>query len=63
MPAKKTTNKASGNGATLGIASQLWLAAPKLRGHLDAAEYKKVVLGLFFLFIRVEFIDNAMFVG
>ena len=27
----------------------LWAAADKLRGHLDAAEYKHVVLGLIFL--------------
>jgi len=27
----------------------LWLAADKLRGHLDAADYKSVVLGLIFL--------------
>src|SRR6266702_3070632 len=28
---------------------KLWAAADKLRGHLDAAEYKHVVLGLIFL--------------
>jgi len=27
----------------------LWAAADKLRGHMDAAEYKHVVLGLIFL--------------
>jgi len=37
------------NGATLGIETQLFAAADKLRGHLDAAEYKNVVLGLIFL--------------
>ncbi|MFH2103222.1 MAG: class I SAM-dependent DNA methyltransferase [Chloroflexota bacterium] len=37
------------NGATLGIENELWEAADKLRGHLDAAEYKSVVLGLIFL--------------
>jgi len=41
------TNKV--NGATLGIESELFAAADKLRGHLDAAEYKNVVLGLIFL--------------
>jgi len=41
------TNKI--NGATLGIESELFAAADKLRGHLDAAEYKNVVLGLIFL--------------
>jgi type I restriction enzyme M protein len=37
------------NGATLDFEQQLWAAADKLRGHLDAAEYKNVVLGLIFL--------------
>jgi len=39
----------STNGATLGFEQTLWAAADKLRGHLDAAEYKHVVLGLIFL--------------
>jgi type I restriction enzyme M protein len=39
----------SANGANLGFEQTLWLAADKLRGHLDAAEYKNVVLGLIFL--------------
>ena len=38
-----------GNGATLGFEATLWAAADKLRGHMDAAEYKHVVLGLIFL--------------
>jgi type I restriction enzyme M protein len=34
----------------------LWAAADKLRSHLDAAEYKHVVLGLIFLkYISVRF--------
>ncbi len=37
------------NGATLDFQSQLWAAADKLRGHIDASEYKHVVLGLIFL--------------
>src|SRR5262245_44025104 len=37
------------NGASLGFEEKLWLAADKLRGHMDAAEYKHVVLGLVFL--------------
>ncbi len=41
--------KSSSNGATLGFEQTLWAAADKLRGHLDAAEYKHVVLGLIFL--------------
>jgi type I restriction enzyme M protein len=49
MPAKKNNKTKNGNGATLGIENELWEAADKLRGHLDAAEYKSVVLGLIFL--------------
>ena len=36
-------------GANLGFEALLWSAADKLRGHMDAAEYKHVVLGLIFL--------------
>ena len=31
------------------LEAKLWTAADKLRGHMDAAEYKHVVLGLIFL--------------
>src|ERR1700735_4953405 len=37
------------NGANLGFEQQLWQMADKLRGHMDAGEYKHVVLGLIFL--------------
>jgi len=37
------------NGATLGFERNLWAAADALRGSMDAAEYKHVVLGLIFL--------------
>ncbi len=47
MPVKKNTK--ANHGASLGIESELWAAADKLRGHLDAADYKSVVLGLIFL--------------
>ena len=42
MPPKKNAKAKTnnGNGATLGIENELWEAADKLRGHLDAAEYK-----------------------
>ncbi len=43
-----TKNKPN-NGANLGFEQKLWQAADKLRGHMDAAEYKHVVLGLIFL--------------
>ncbi len=38
-----------GNAANLGFENQMWAAADKLRGHMDASEYKHVVLGLIFL--------------
>ena len=37
------------NGANLGFEQTLWAAADKMRGHMDAAEYKHVTLGLIFL--------------
>lgn len=36
-------------GANLGFEAKMWQAADKLRGSMDAAEYKHVVLGLVFL--------------
>jgi len=47
--ARTRTGKTSGNGANLGFEEKLWAAADKMRGHMDAAEYKHVVLGLIFL--------------
>jgi type I restriction enzyme M protein len=46
--AKKPTDKTV-TGANLGFEEKLWATADKLRGHMDAAEYKHVVLGLVFL--------------
>src|SRR4051794_37999353 len=49
-PKKSGTHKTrSGNGANLGFEEKLWAAADKMRGHMDAAEYKHVALGLIFL--------------
>jgi type I restriction enzyme M protein len=45
-------SKASGSkstSATVGYEAQLWQMADALRGSMDAAEYKHVVLGLIFL--------------
>jgi type I restriction enzyme M protein len=46
---KKSGKVKANNGANLGFEQTLWKAADKLRGHMDAAEYKYVVLGLIFL--------------
>lgn len=43
------TNNHNGNGIPADLENKLWSAADKLRGHMDAAEYKHVVLGLIFL--------------
>lgn len=39
----------SRNGEPLGFEDTLWKAADKLRGSMDASEYKHVILGLIFL--------------
>jgi len=36
----------SHNGEPLGFEDTLWKAADKLRGSMDASEYKHIVLGL-----------------
>ena len=41
--------KTASNGVPEDLESKLWSAAHKLRGNIDAAEYKHVVLGLIFL--------------
>jgi type I restriction enzyme M protein len=45
----------SRNGEPLGFEDTLWKAADKLRGSMDASEYKHVVLGLVFL----KYVDDA----
>jgi len=49
MAKQSTKKQKNSNGANLGFEATLWAAADKLRGHMDAAEYKHVVLGLIFL--------------
>jgi type I restriction enzyme M protein len=49
MAEKKTSRSKLNNGATVGYEQQLWQMADTLRGSMDAAEYKHVVLGLIFL--------------
>lgn len=46
---KKNSSAATNDGATVGYEAQLWQMADALRGSMDAAEYKHVVLGLIFL--------------
>ncbi len=51
MSRSRKTTKAKNNttAANLGFEAKLWQAADALRGSMDAAEYKHVVLGLIFL--------------
>ncbi len=54
---KNNNHKQNGNG--LGFEEKLWAAADKLRGTMDAAEYKHVVLGLIFLkYISDAFLEK-----
>ena len=50
-PTKNTpkTEAKKNNGATLGFEASLFQAADKMRGSMDASEYKHVALGLIFL--------------
>ena len=51
-PQKKRTHSETtpqSTGATTGYEAELWQMADTLRGSMDAAEYKHVVLGLLFL--------------
>src|SRR5215831_19243372 len=50
MAKRKNNGNANGaTGANVGYEAQLWQMADALRGSMDAAEYKHVVLGLIFL--------------
>ncbi len=46
---RNTSHTRATSGATVGYEAQLWQMADALRGSMDAAEYKHVVLGLIFL--------------
>lgn len=43
------SSNSKGNAGALGFEATLWSAAEKLKGNMDAGEYKHVVLGLIFL--------------
>ena len=47
--ARKMAAKKTNSGATTGYEAELWAMADALRGSMDAAEYKHVVLGIIFL--------------
>lgn len=45
----KKADKDKSNGANLGFEDKMWAAADKMRGSMDASEYKHIALGLIFL--------------
>ena len=56
--------KSTSSTANLGFEDRLWQAAEKLRGNMDAAEYKHVVLGLIFLkYISDAFLEKHAALG
>jgi type I restriction enzyme M protein len=55
QPSPELMARQSRNGEPLGFEDTLWKAADKLRGSMDASEYKHVVLGLIFL----KYIDDS----
>jgi len=56
----KPDAKPGGDGATTGYEADLWRMADTLRGSMDVAEYKHVVLGLIFLkYISDAFEEEA----
>jgi type I restriction enzyme M protein len=51
--------KTNANTAAIGFEEKIWAAADILRGNMDAAEYKHVVLGLIFLkYISDKFVER-----
>jgi len=60
--ARVTSKNSAPNGSALGFEATLWSAAEKLKGNMDAGEYKHVVLGLMDDpdYIRKEIIDEAL---
>jgi hypothetical protein len=45
LMARVTSKNSAPNGSALGFEDNLWSAAEKLKGNMDAGEYKHVVLG------------------
>lgn len=48
------------NNANIGFEKQIWDAACVLWGHIPAAEYRKVIVGLIFLRYNPVPLKNAM---
>ncbi len=51
---------ATENNANIGFEKQIWDAACVLWGHIPAAEYRKVIVGLIFLrYISIKIIETV----
>ena len=62
MPKQNRKAKTKTNSTNLGFEEKLWATADKMRGHMDPAEYKHVVLGLIFLkYISDAFEERHVF--
>ena len=60
MPTAQRKTQAKGNGGGERFEAEYWRMADALRGSMDAAEYKHVVLGLVFLkYISDAFEERA----
>ena len=54
MAKKKSTGTAN-----IGFEEKFWLGVDKLRGSMDASEYKHIILGLIFLkYISDKFVER-----
>lgn len=59
--ANRRPQQSNGNG-DLNFAESLWKAADKLRGSVESAEYKHIVLGLIFLkYISDAFVERQLY--
>lgn len=56
VTSKKNVVKKNTNTGIASLEEKLWSAADKLRGHVEASEYKHIVLGLIFL----KYISDAV---
>ena len=58
--AKSKSPKTKSSSATIGFEQQIWDAACELWGHIPAADYRKIFIGLIFLkYISTAFEKNT----
>ena len=54
MKRRRNRVMAQNSDANLGFEKQIWDAACVLWGHIPAAEYRKVIIGLIFLVLGLQ---------